>query len=85
MIPETAPITAGPINIDTGSGDVNMPSVPTPGGGYGASQTVVQDNDQTSSVVGNDNTVNQDQDNSVVQYGGGGKFKDMWMNKYFSA
>ena len=91
VVPEVAPITAGPINIDTGSGDVNtpamsMPYVPNPGNGYGnTSQTVVQDNDQISSVVGNDNTVNQDQDNSVAQYGSGGKFKDMWMNEYFSA
>ena len=74
---------AAPIEIDTGSGDSNMPSIPMPGGGYGG-QTVVQDNDQVSTVNGNDNTVNQEQDNSVSQYGGGGKFKDMWMNSYFN-
>ena len=82
VVPETAPITTGPIEINTGAdfGDQTF------GGSGGYGQNVVQDNDQVSSVVGNDNTVNQTQDNSVSQYGGGGgKFKDMWMNKYFSA
>lgn len=82
VVPETAPITAGPIEINTGTdfgGQVF-------GGSGGTGQNVVQDNDQVSNVVGNDNSVNQNQDNSVSGYGGGGgKFKDMWMNKYFSA
>ena len=81
VVPENAPIGAGP--IDVGSGDVTMPSIPSPGGGYGG-QNVVQDNDQVSTVTGNDNEVNQEQNNSVGQYGGGGKFKDMWMNSYFN-
>ena len=34
------------------------------------SQTVTQDNDQTSSIVGDNNYVNQAQDNSVRNYGG---------------
>ena len=34
------------------------------------SQTVTQDNDQTSTVTGNNNYVNQSQDNSVRNYGG---------------
>ena len=34
------------------------------------SQTVTQDNDQTSTVTGNNNYVNQQQDNSVRNYGG---------------
>ena len=90
VVPEVAPITDGPdeININTGS---NMPSIPTPGMGSGfgsGSQTVVQDNDQTSSVVGNNNTVNQDQDNSVQNYGGRSfnptDWKNSWMNSKFS-
>ena len=87
IVPENTPVGAGPIDIDTGSGDVNMPAaVAGFGGGFGGSQSVVQDNDQVSSVVGSNNTVNQTQDNSVQNFGGsGGKFKDMWMNKYFSA
>tara|TARA_R110002012_G_scaffold282840_4_gene472685 strand:+ start:1469 stop:2443 length:975 start_codon:yes stop_codon:yes gene_type:complete len=36
----------------------------------GTSQTVTQDNDQTSTVNGNDNYVYQNQDNSVRNYGG---------------
>ena len=88
VVPEVAPITAGPINIDTGSGDVNMPAM-REGGGFGAYQSVVQDNDQTSSVVGNDNTVNQDQDNSVQNFGGRTfdpqDWKSAWMNSKFSA
>ena len=52
-------------------------------------QTVVQDNDQTSNVVGNDNTVNQDQNNSVQNYGGREfnptDWKKSWMNSKFAA
>jgi len=36
-------------------------------------QTVVQDNDQTSTVVGDNNTVDQNQDNSVSQQGSNNK------------
>ena len=88
VVPEVAPVTAGPIEINTGSGDVNIPTSPF-AGGAGGSQTVVQDNDQTSSVVGNDNTVNQDQDNSVQNFGGRTfdpqDWKKSWMNNKFAA
>jgi len=72
------PVTGGPVNIDTGSGDVtfNPPSA-GPGKGSGGGLTVVQDNDQVSNVTGNGNTVTQNQDNSVsTGYGiGSGRFK----------
>ena len=88
VVPEVAPITAGPIETNTGSGDVNIPTSPFAGGG-GGSQTVVQDNDQTSTVVGNDNTVNQDQNNSVQNFGGRTfnpeDWKKSWMNNKFAA
>lgn len=49
--------------------DVTFPSATGPGG----PQSVYQDNDINSSVNGNDNIVNFDQDNSVRQYGGTNK------------
>ena len=79
-------VTAGDINIDTGAdfGD----QVFTGNGSGGPGQTVVQDNDQVSSVVGNNNTVNQDQDNSVRNYGGRTfnptDWKKSWMNSKFA-
>ena len=85
VVPETAPITAGPIEINTGAdfGDQVF------SGSGGPGQNVVQDNDQTSSVVGNDNTVNQNQDNSVQNYGGREfnptDWKKSWMNSKFAA
>ena len=89
VVPEVAPITAGPIEINTGAGDVSMPGNSEVGFGNMGSQTVVQDNDQVSSVVGNDNTVNQDQDNSVHNFGGRTfdptDWKKSWMNNKFSA
>jgi len=73
---ETEPVTSDPaptvgeINIDTGSGPVDMGSNPNSGGSGGSGgQTVVQDNDQTSAVVGSGNTVTQNQDNSISQNG----------------
>lgn len=48
-------------------------------------QNVNQDNDINSTVTGDNNTVTNDQDNSVGQYGGTStRFKDMWMKDYFS-
>ena len=83
VVPETAP-------IDTGNGEVNMPIMPRPGGSpFGnTTQTVFQDNDQVSTVEGDNNTVNQDQDNSVQNFGGGYNamdWKTSWMNSKFSA
>ena len=53
--------------------DVTFPSATGPGG----PQSVYQDNDINSSVNGNDNNVNIDQDNSVRQYGGTNKKAEM--------
>ena len=64
--------TVGDINIDTGSGPVEINPNPYSGGSGGSggqSQTVVQDNDQTSTVIGSGNTVTQNQDNSISQNG----------------
>ena len=61
--------TVGDIDIDTGSGPVDMNPAPIYGGGGSGGQTVVQDNDQTSTVVGSGNTVTQNQDNSISQNG----------------
>ena len=47
-------------------------------GGYGGSQIVNQDNDQQSSIVGDGNTVNQNQNNSVSNW------KNRWMTDYFA-
>ena len=85
VVPETAPITAGPIEINAGAdfGDLVFSGSDSPG------QNVVQDNDQTSSVVGNNNTVNQDQNNSVQNFGGSTfnptDWKKSWMNSKFAA
>lgn len=79
--PAAPPVSAGDINIDTGA-DFSDPAFTGGLGTGGFGQSVVQDNDQVSSIVGNDNTVTQTQNNSV-RGGGGSKFKDMWMNSYF--
>ena len=84
VVPETAPITTGPIEINTGA---NFGDKVFSGSG-GPGQNVVQDNDHTSTVVGNDNTVNQNQDNSVQNYGGREfnptDWKKSWMNSKFA-
>ena len=46
---------------------VQPPSVPTPGG---QNQEVQQDNDISTTIDGNNNTVVNNQDNSIRQYGG---------------
>ena len=77
------------VNIDFGGGsNPFIPEIAAPGvgGGYGG-QTVFQDNDQQSSVVGDNNTVTQNQDNSISNgsYAKRGQlFKDSFMNSYFS-
>ena len=62
--------------------NVFMPSIRGPRGG----QTIFQDNDQTSTVTGDNNTVTNNQDNSINGYSYSGKssFKDAWMKDYFS-
>lgn len=79
--------TGGGDTSDGGVGDVPketnytfMPSIRGPGGG----QTIFQDNDQTSSVTGDNNKVVQNQDNSINGYGGNSSWKDAWMKDYFS-
>ena len=47
-------------------------------------QNVIQDNDISSNVQGNNNTVTNSQDNSVKQYGGATSWKNAWMQDYFS-
>ena len=54
-----------------------------PGFGVGG-QNINQDNDQTSSVTGDNNKVVQNQDNSINGYGGNSSWKDAWMKDYFS-
>ena len=49
---------------------VKPPSVPRPGGPNGQNQEVTQDNDINTNIDGNNNTVVNNQDNSVRQYGG---------------
>ena len=86
--PQTNNNDAPEQTIDTGA---STPA-PSPGNGIRGSQlgsmtqNVIQDNDISSNVSGNNNTVTNTQDNSVNQYGGGGgtRFKDMWMKDYFS-
>ena len=72
-VPEATPdpVTTAPIENDTDSSPVTINPYPVSGGGSSSSQTqtVVQDNDQTSNVTGNNNTVTQNQDNSVSQNG----------------
>lgn len=47
-------------------------------------QNINQDNDINTNINGSGNTVNNDQDNSIGQYGGGGSWKNAWMKDYFS-
>ena len=74
------------VNIDFGNGGSPfVPEIAAPGSGAG--QTVFQDNDQQSSIVGDNNTVTQNQDNSVSggSYAKRGQlFKDDFMKAYFS-
>ena len=84
----SSPVAAPLPEFNTGSGDVNMPAIPTPGSPFGRGQNVVQDNDQVSNVDGDNNTVDQEQDNSVKNFGGEYKamdWKNSWMNSKFSA
>ena len=63
------PVTTNPVPDDK----PNRPPIniyPGPGGPGGSqTQVVTQDNDQTSNVTGDNNTVTQNQDNSVSQNG----------------
>ena len=71
--PDTSPkdpeVTAPkPVRVSSPVQTIN----PTPiygGSGSGPTQNINQDNDQTSTVVGDGNTVNQNQDNSISQGG----------------
>ena len=96
--PETTDPVKPAVNIDFGDGGVNtapaspppsfMPEVMAPSTQTNTqTQTVYQDNDQQSSIVGDGNTVTQNQDNSVSQNGRyaqrGQLFKDDFMKAYF--
>lgn len=67
------PVKTNPGTTDPGRDKPNRPPIniyPGPGGPGGSqTQVVTQDNDQISNVTGNNNTVTQNQDNSVRQYG----------------
>ena len=63
-------IETGNISINTGSRSGAKEKASSYKKFGGGQQNVQQDNDQTSSIVGNNNYVNQNQDNSVRNYGG---------------
>ena len=74
------------VNIDFGNdGGGNpdfVPDMREPGSGF---QNIFQDNDINSAVVGDNNTVTNDQDNSIRSYAGRtNDWKKGWMDKYFS-
>ena len=84
------------VNVDFGDGGIDLgvkppaeqPVFGTPGTlpGLAGGQFVMQDNDQQSSVVGDNNTVTQNQDNSIGGYGGrANDFKKSWMDYKFQA
>ena len=68
------PPVSDPEPITTPDGPDQSIGYQPPRGGFGVGgqqiQNVNQDNDITSNVTGNDNTVTNTQDNSVKQYGG---------------
>ena len=74
--------TGGVGDVPKETNNTFMPSMRGPRGG----QTIFQDNDQTSTVTGDNNTVTNNQDNSIDGYGYSAKssFKDAWMKDYFS-
>lgn len=57
------------------------PAPPMYGGGPG-SQNVNQDNDISNNISGNNNTVTNNQNNSVSGYGGESDYLGDWMSKY---
>ena len=92
VVPINGPITTGPITIDTGSGPVTMPApvdTPYPSRESGGN-SYVQDNDQISNQIGNNNISNQYQDNSIIDYSNdryadpGMSFKNAFMNRMFA-
>ena len=58
--------------------------IPAPGLGGGLTMNIEQNNPQTSTVTGNNNTVTQNQDNSIRGYSGGSSWKNAWMRDYFA-
>lgn len=63
--PEPSPIAPKPDKPD-----ITIPVIPVGPGAGGQNQYVNQDNDITTNVTGDNNTVDNSQDNSVRQYGG---------------
>ena len=62
------PVSPTPVSNETDQEIGYQP--PNLGYGFGMTQNVNQDNDITSNVTGDDNTVTNTQDNSIRQYGG---------------
>ena len=58
--------------------------VPAPGLSAGLTMNIEQNNPQTSTVTGNNNTVTQNQDNSIRGFAGGSSWKNAWMRDYFA-
>ena len=67
--PEPSPIAPTPDKPD-----ITIPVIPVGPGTGGQNQYVNQDNDITTNVTGDNNTVDNSQDNSVRQYGGTGDY-----------
>ena len=92
--PVETPNTPGnpePTPGDNPGGPVLMPpngpnqAITPPVYGYGpGGQNINQDNDQSSSITGDNNQVVQNQDNSINGYGGNSSWKDAWMKDYFA-
>ena len=73
---------------DNPGGDVLLPPnqsiIPSVFGSGAGGQNINQDNDQSSSVTGDNNRVVQNQDNSINSFGGNSSWKDAWMKDYFA-
>ncbi len=75
---------SGNSNVESGSDPLaGMPTIGAPANSTNGQQQIVnQDNDINTSINGNNNTVNSNQDNSVGQYGGSDSYLSDWMKKY---
>ena len=78
IVPPTAPPEEPPAD----SPEIVIPGPGTPGGYESRqSQNVVQDNDINTNITGDGNTVSNNQNNSVRQYGGSSFLGD-WMREH---
>ena len=84
------PVDAPPIIEEEQSNVINLPIpdrsvvVPPAFGFGGGDLNIFQDNDQISTISGDNNSVVQNQDNSINGYSGNSSWKDAWMRDYFS-